>query len=81
MADDKVHDPRRFTILREHDATGISGTGRVLDGVIFHTGQVVVCWRSTHESITVFKDWTAFEGVHLNAHPENRAQVIYLDEE
>ena len=56
MADDKVHDPRRFTTLREHDETGISGTNHVLDGVIFHAGQVVVCRRSTHESITVFKN-------------------------
>lgn len=71
--------PRAFHVLREADVTGISGTGRVLDGVIFHTGQVVVCWRSAHGSITIFEDWTAFENVHLQAHPENRARVIFHD--
>lgn len=72
-------DPRTFYVLRETDTTGISGTGRVLDGVIFHTGQVVVCWRSAHGSITIFEDWNAFDSVHLRAHPENRARVTFLD--
>ncbi|MFB9991941.1 hypothetical protein ACFFLM_08190 [Deinococcus oregonensis] len=72
-------EPRRFTILRETDATGVSGTGRVLDGVIFHTGQVVVCWRSEHRSITVFENWDAFAGVHLKAHPENHAHIEFFD--
>jgi adenine-specific DNA-methyltransferase len=33
--------PRLFTLVRKIDQSGISGTGRVLDGVVFHTGQVV----------------------------------------
>ncbi|MFC5849191.1 hypothetical protein [Deinococcus petrolearius] len=72
-----MSDPRLFTVIRQADTTGISGTGRVLDGVIFHTGQVVVCWRSEHSSIVVFPSWEAFEAVHLHAHPENEAQVIF----
>lgn len=76
-----MNEPRRFTILREADATGISGIGRVLDGVIFHTGQVVVCWRSAFGSITIFENWEAFDAVHLRAHAENRARVIFLDGE
>ncbi len=40
-----INEPRLFTLFRHVDESGISGTGRVLDGVIFHTGQVVVCWR------------------------------------
>lgn len=74
-----THEPRLFTILREADATGISGTGRVLDGVIFHTEQVVVCWRSAHGSITIFEDWDAFASVHLRAHPENRSRIVFMD--
>jgi hypothetical protein len=71
-------EPSLFTIIREADATGISGTGRVLDGVIFHTGQVVVCWRSQHGSITIFENWEAFSNVHLRAHPENRSKIVFL---
>ena len=76
-----MSNPRLFTVVRKGDATGISGTGRVLDGVIFHTGQVVVCWRSDHSSIVVFPSWEAFEAVHLRAHPENEAQVIFAGNE
>ena len=71
--------PRCFTIHRESDATGVSGTGRVLDGVIFHTGQVVVCWYSENQSVTIFDNWTAFENVHLKAHPENRSRIHFFE--
>ncbi|MCY1704276.1 hypothetical protein [Deinococcus sp. SL84] len=74
-----MKDPQRFTIIREQDTSGVSGVGRVLDGVIFHTGQVVVCWRSNHASITIFENWDAFDGVHLKAHPENRAKIQFFD--
>ncbi|MBZ9749738.1 hypothetical protein K7W42_02545 [Deinococcus sp. HMF7604] len=73
--------PQRFALIRQADATGVSGTGHVLDGVIFHTGQVVVCWRSAFGSITIFENWEAFIGVHLQAHPENRASLVFLDDE
>lgn len=36
---------RTFTIHRDHDVTGISGTGHVADGVIFPDGTTVVRWR------------------------------------
>lgn len=74
-----MNESRLFTIHREADITGISGTGLVLDGVVFHSGQVVVCWRSVHRSITVFEDWNAFDAVHLKAHPENRGRVTFAD--
>ena len=74
-----MNESRLFTIHREGDVTGISGTGLVLDGVVFHTGQVVVCWRSAHRSITVFDDWNDFDAVHLRAHPENRSRVTFAD--
>jgi hypothetical protein len=41
-----MSEPRLFSLIRHVDESGISGTGRGLDGVIFHTGQVVVCWRT-----------------------------------
>lgn len=71
--------PRTFAVMRAADTTGVSGIGHVLDGVIFHTGQVVVCWRSAHGSITIFENWAAFDSVHLKAHPENRARLIFVD--
>jgi len=74
-----MNEPRMFYIERKLDVTGISGLGRVLDGVVFQTGQMVVCWRSEYSSITVFPSWDAFEAVHLRAHPENRAQITFVN--
>jgi len=77
--------PVLFTLIRHQDETGISGTGRVLDGVVFHTGQVVVCWRTDvndkdgFSSITVYPSWEAFEHVHVNPHPDSQTEIKRLD--
>lgn len=79
-----VGDVQLFSIFRESDSTGISGPGRVLDGVVFHTGQVVICWRGDvnhpsdgFSSLGIYPSWEAFESVHLNAHPENKARIVF----
>jgi len=76
--------PRLFTLVRKTDETGISGTGRVLDGVVFHNGQVVVCWRSDvntekegYSSTCMYPSWEAFKHVHLDPHPEDATDVIF----
>lgn len=78
-------EPRLFTHYRLEDETGVSGTGRVLDGVVFHTGQVVVCWRSdvrevnpAFSSITIFESWKAFKAIHIDPHPEGSANISFL---
>ena len=79
-----MSEPRMFTMIRRFDTTGVSGTGRILDGVIFHTGQVVVCWRSDLDestpgcsSICIYPSWEAFKHVHIDPHPENQTEVLF----
>jgi len=76
--------PTLFTMIRHQDETGVSGTGRVLDGVIFHTGQVVVCWRSDlrpdkpgFSSLVVYDSWEAFVAIHVMPHPAGQTEIIY----
>jgi len=78
-------EPQLFSLVRHEDETGISGPGRVLDGVIFHTGQVVVCWRSDlrsgnpgFSSISIYPTWKAFETIHILPHPANQSEVVKL---
>jgi hypothetical protein len=78
-------EPRTFTLIRRVDESGVSGTGRILDGVIFHTGQVVVCWRtdlSTDEpgfsSIAIYPSWDAFLHVHVAPHAPDTAEIRFL---
>ena len=76
--------PRLFTLIRHVDESGVSGTGRVLDGTIFHTGQVVVCWRSDvnpgavgYSSIAIYPSWDAFLHVHVRPHAEGAMEVHF----
>jgi hypothetical protein len=75
-------EPVLFTLIRHEDETGVSGTGRVLDGVLFHTGQVVICWRTDLQnekgfsSVTVYPSWEAFEHVHVKPHPEEQTEIV-----
>jgi hypothetical protein len=80
-------EPRLFTVTRNFDQSGISGTGRILDGVVFHNGQVVVCWRSDvnektpgFSSLGIYPSWEAFMHVHIDPHPVNKTEIRFLDE-
>jgi hypothetical protein len=82
-----MNQPRLFTLIRQIDETGVSGTGRILDGVVFHTGQVVICWRTdinrdppAYSSIAVYPSWDAFRFVHIRPHAEGAAEVLFGDE-
>jgi len=81
--------PKLFTLVRKIDPSGISGTGRVLDGVVFHTGQVVTCWRTdlnvkdegnAYSTMGIYPSYEAFLHVHVKPHPEGSNEVIFLDE-
>lgn len=81
-----MNEPRLFTLIRHFDESGISGTGRVLDGVLFHTGQVVVCWRSDlnvenpgYSSLVIYPSWDAFTYVHIRPHPPGAADIQFAD--
>ncbi len=83
-----MSEPRLFTLTRHIDESGVSGTGRVLDGVIFHTGQVVVCWRSDlytenagYSSIAIYPSWEAFLHVHVRPHSQEATHIIFSLEE
>lgn len=57
---------RRFVIDRRRDPTGVSGTGTVAQGMVFHTGQVVVCWFGEHATVTVHPSIDSVRAVHLH---------------
>lgn len=84
MTDDAASagsEPRLFSLSRSTDQTGISGTGRVLDGVIFHNGKVAICWRSDlrggHSSVTLYDSWEGFLAVHVQPHPPEQTSITF----
>ena len=63
---------KTFTVIRERDESGVSGTGRILDGVMFHNGKVVICWRTDIEgsrhgasSLGIYDSWEDFSFIHI----------------
>jgi hypothetical protein len=79
-----MSEPRVFTLIRRIDESGVSGTGRVLDVVIFHTGQVVVCWRSDldsekpgYSSLAIYPSWDAFVHVHVRPHSQDATEIRF----
>jgi hypothetical protein len=74
---------RRFVMHRQHDASGVSGTGLVLEGVLFSTGVVVIHWLTPppRGSISVFDSLDQFLGIHVRPHPTNEAFLVFEDGE
>lgn len=60
--------PAVFELHRIQDDSGISGTGHVLDGVVFPDGTTVVRWRGKHRSTATFKNYRDFEKIHMAYH-------------
>ncbi len=80
--------PRLFHIVRHGDESGVSGLGRVLDGILWVNGQVTVMWRTDLDpkkvgmsSITTFNNYRAFEDIHINSHPTNKTEIIWADDD
>ena len=44
---------RTFSLLRKEDISGVSGTGTIAEGVVFHDGQVVLSWFGRFHTIEV----------------------------
>lgn len=52
--------PRLFHLQRDHDVTGVSGTGRVADGVLWPDGTATLRWRGDRTSTV---HWDRIEDV------------------
>lgn len=60
--------PRPFTLERDVDATGISGTGVVAEGVEFSDGTVALRWMTEWPTSVVFHDRGLMAVQHVHGH-------------
>ena len=70
-----------FTVCRQNDQTGVSGTGVVIEGVQYATGQVVLHWLPPvpRGSIAIFESLSDFKKVHVSPHPDNKTIITWSD--
>lgn len=73
--------PRAFALVRPHDITGISGTGLVMQGVVFSDGRVAARWvtEGRPRSTVLWDDFASWYDVHVAPHPENESVVLFED--
>jgi hypothetical protein len=69
---------RRFYLERLNDQTGVSRTGRVLEGVLTQSGKVITEWRPPHSTIGIYNSFEEFRIIHVDCHPSSN-EVIWLD--
>lgn len=78
-----------FEVFRERDTGGEqsdgghSGTGKVLEGVVFTDGTTVVRWTVDDQpnSTAVWESFEAFAHFHIDKRPENGTTVKWLYED
>jgi len=70
--------PQVFSVVRNQDESGVSGTGEVAAGVIMSSGKVLLEWFSATPSLNQYDSFDAFLAVHVDPHPENDTEVHWL---
>ena len=69
-----------FTVCRQNDETGVSGTGVVIEGVQYATGQVASLVNAGSKgSIAIFESLNDFKKVHVSPHPDNKTIITWSD--
>ena len=69
---------RTFKLVRTEDASGVSGTGDVAEGVEFDNGKCVMCWDTDTSSIAIYEDVDDLVKIHGH---QGRTKVIFSDGE
>ena len=74
---------RKFTMYRQSDESGVSGSGMVIQGVIFANGRTVIQWLTDPDpgDTQVKQSWSKFLDVHVSSHPSNRTIITFEDGE
>jgi hypothetical protein len=67
---------RRFELHRDTDATGVSGTGAVAEGVEFHDRTAALRWKSQFKSTAVYASVADVEAIHGH---QGQTRVVWVD--
>ena len=67
---------RRFYLNRVEDVSGISGKGRVAEGVLLPSGRCVIEWISNTPTITIFKSMAHLVKIHSH---DGKTKVVWVD--
>jgi hypothetical protein len=63
-----------FDLMRSHDGSGVSGSGRVAEGFEFENGKVVMCWLGAMASINMYESIDHVKAIHGHG---GSTEVVY----
>lgn len=72
----KMSNMRRFILQREHDESGVSGTGVVAEGVELTCGKAILTWLGPQGAVAVYDSMKNVEAVHGH---EGKTKIVWLD--
>jgi len=67
---------RRFELVRYEDETGISGFGKIAEGVQFSSGKCVIAWIREIPSVTVYD--TVDQVISIHGH-DGKTELRWID--
>jgi hypothetical protein len=67
---------KRFHFKRLEDASGISGIGKVAEGVVFSNGLVALTWLTKHTSVAFYTSIKEVRAVHGH---HGKTKIIFDD--
>ncbi len=67
---------RRFYLQRNEDESGVSGTGKVAEGVEFEDGACAMQWLSHTTSITFFRNVRQLTAIHGHG---GKTKIVWID--
>ena len=70
-----------FQMIRNADESGVSGTGKVLQGVVFDDGTVCVRWcvDGKANSTVFYNSFKDFKAIHIDSHPTNGSEIHWIN--
>lgn len=73
---------KTFYMTRDYDESGVSGTGKVLEGIVFSDGQTVIRWcvKGKPNSTAIYSTFEDFELIHVTSHPTNGTKFYWEEQ-
>lgn len=73
LAADKL---RTFHLDRQEDESGVSGTGKVAEGVVFTNGWVAMVWLTSTDSLGYYPSIENVEKIHGHG---GKTKIVFHD--
>ncbi|MET9517454.1 hypothetical protein [Streptomyces sp. NPDC002994] len=70
--------PRRFTLVRNIDETGVSGTGVIVEGLEFTDGTVALRWLTGTTSTAIYASMRDVETIHGHG---GKTRIVWIDDQ